>query len=107
MTRFSIASRKVGLLALCCSPMLLNGCASTAAIYGDATHRAPEGENFTVPRAYAGTVIDCNYLFGDDPDGLLMIFDLPLSVAADTVALPYTAVRQSTYGNLYDPAPDR
>jgi len=106
MTKFSIA-RKAGLLALCCSPMLLNGCASSVALYSDAAHRDFFDTDVTIPRVYAGTVFDCKYLFGDDPDGLLMIFDLPLSAAADTVTLPYTAVRQSMYGNLCNPQPDR
>lgn len=107
MKRFSIVSRKVGLLAFCCSPILLNGCASGMALYSDAAHRDLPGANHTIPRVYGGTVNDWNYLLGEDPDGMIMIFDLPLSVAADTVTLPYTAVRQSIYGNLYDPKPDR
>jgi len=35
-----------------------------------------------------------------DEDWALVIFDLPLSAAADTLVLPYTVVRQSKYGDL-------
>ena len=87
--------------------MLLNGCGTAVALYSDATHRDFPGENHKIPRVYAGTVAEWNYLSGDDPDRLVMIFDLPLSVAGDTVVLPYTAVRQSMCGNLYDPPPNR
>jgi|GEM_PF-3593800 len=103
MTKFSIVSQKAGLLALCCCPILLNGCASAITLYSDATHRDLSNEHHPIPRVYAGTVSDWYYISSDDPDSLIMIFDLPLSAAADTVALPYTAVRQSKYGNLYEP----
>src|SRR3569833_2575209 len=87
--------------------MLLNGCASSVALYSDAAHRDFFDTDVTIPRVYAGTVFDCKYLFGDDPDGLLMIFDLPLSAAADTVTLPGAAGRRAGGGGRGGPRPGR
>jgi uncharacterized protein YceK len=109
MKKISIVLQGAGLLALCCCPMLLNGCSSAVTLYSDVSHRDLSSENYhhTIPRVYGGTVCDWNELTSDDPDGLIAIFDLPLSAAADTVTLPYTAVRQSMYGNLHDPQTNR
>jgi len=63
------------------------------------SHDSPK----SFPRIYSGTIGD-GYCVTHDPSGQIGFFcllDLPLSLAADTVVLPYTAYQQVHYGNYH------
>jgi len=54
----------------------------------------------SLPRVYSGTIADA-YCVSQLADPLLLcLIDLPLSIAGDTVVLPYTIVRQVKSGSL-------
>jgi uncharacterized protein YceK len=102
----STAGWTPGLLALFCCPLLITSCASVASIAGDATHNFDPPKHNKIPRVYSGVATDLSFIREAPEDVGLSIIDLPLSAVVDTFALPYTAVRQSKYGNLYDPGPN-
>jgi uncharacterized protein YceK len=54
-----------------------------------------------VPRIYSGTTLDVWAVITNPPGqvGAFLLLDLPFSLAADTVLLPYTAVRQVQSGS--------
>jgi uncharacterized protein YceK len=57
----------------------------------------------TIPSVYSGTVFDVKGVFHTGPTNnveLLLLIDIPLSVAADTMILPYTIYRQIRYGSI-------
>jgi len=80
---------------------MLAGCSTVATIAGD---RSPKNfccrDGCQIPRVYSGVANDICFIRGQGEDSALLIFDLPLSAAADTLVLPYTLVRQSKYGDL-------
>src|SRR4051794_31776034 len=92
---------------LCCSPLLLAGCGTVAGLYGKATGRCDGYSGHTIPRVYSGVAIDMSYIRDGAEDSYVLVLDLPVSAAADTLVLPYTLWAQSKHGNLYDrqPAP--
>jgi uncharacterized protein YceK len=56
-----------------------------------------------VPNVYGGTVTDVRGAFHSGPTNnveAFLILDIPLSIAADTIILPYTIYRQIQYGNI-------
>jgi len=79
---------------------LLQGCSTIATI-------AASEENFnchpdiSIPRIYSGISNDIRFLRAEQSEDTgLVIFDMPFSLVADTVALPYTIYSQIRYGNL-------
>jgi len=54
----------------------------------------------SLPRVYSGTIADAYCVSQFAEPILLCLIDLPLSIAADTLVLPYTMVRQVQSGNL-------
>ena len=53
-------------------------------------------------RVYSGTQLNYDCLTEDDYEGmgLLCLIDIPLSLALDTIVLPYTIYKQYKYGNF-------
>jgi len=65
-------------------------CAASAKIEGHALER--------FPRIYSGVTYDI-WAVGVGGHGLLMVADIPFSLVADTLILPYTAYGQITTGS--------
>lgn len=57
-------------------------------------------KNYTIPRVYSGVANDMRFLRGNYQDKGLIFWDLPFSLIADTIVLPYTIYTQTSYGNL-------
>lgn len=57
------------------------------------------GSDCNVPRIYSGTAVDMCGLTADNL-ALFALVDLPLSLVADTLILPYTIYAQNKYGNI-------
>ena len=80
----------------------LNGCATIATL-------SMEEENIvdtckTLPRVYSGTVFDSRCMYHPERKGtnnmeFFCLIDLPLSIAMDTIVLPYTAYQQYKHGS--------
>jgi uncharacterized protein YceK len=66
------------------SLMLCSGCGTIMA-----HHLGPDDSPSGV---YRGVRLDCLCFGGDQPALYLMILDLPLSLAADTLVLPYDVI---------------
>jgi uncharacterized protein YceK len=80
--------------------LLLQGCSSVLTVTnGDKIRCDPDS---TITRIYSGTSNDIRFLAGNYQDKGVAFFDLPFSLAADTIFLPYTVVTQAAYGNLCD-----
>ncbi len=56
----------------------------------------------TVSRVYSGLSNDICFLKGEYQDKGLVFWDIPFSLVADTVFLPYTVYTQAKHGNLCD-----
>ena len=54
----------------------------------------------SLPRVYSGTIADAYCISQFAQPILLCLIDLPLSIAGDTLVLPYTIVRQIRSGSL-------
>ena len=83
--------------------LLLPGCSTIATV----AVGAHDGEfscddKFTITRIYSGISNDLRFLRGNYQDKGLVFWDLPFSLVADSVVLPYTIYTQSNYGNLCD-----
>lgn len=81
--------------------LLAVGCGTVAGLIG---HLDPERvaceEGAWIPRAYAGVCGDVALLRSDTAEKELVWLDLPFSLVADTLVLPWTLVTQILYGNL-------
>jgi len=55
------------------------------------------------PRVYSGVVFDFWAL--NDPVGALLILDIPFSLIADTLILPFTLYEQARYGSYSKECP--
>jgi uncharacterized protein YceK len=53
-----------------------------------------------IPRIYGGVAADVAMLRSDMAEKELVLLDLPFSLVADTLFLPYTIYAQIRYGNL-------
>lgn len=86
---------------LCLPLILLSGCSTMATIAGGSDpsklHCDPD---YTIPRVYSGVANDIRFLGGNYSDKGIALLDVPFSLIADTVVLPYTIVTQTKYGNL-------
>jgi uncharacterized protein YceK len=93
-------------VCLLCAGFLQGGCAtifslSPDRIEGDMYESWDSPKSF--PRIYSGTIGD-GYCVTHDRSGQIGFFcllDLPLSLAADTIVLPYTAYQQIRQGNYH------
>ncbi|HXL39680.1 MAG TPA: YceK/YidQ family lipoprotein [Myxococcales bacterium] len=90
---------------------LLTGCASVYMLSPDRVEGTMYDESrhvpSTFPRLYSGVLVDAwcgfeTFRVGGEAFqvGLFCFLDLPLSLAADTVLLPYKAYTQIRYGNF-------
>lgn len=61
-------------------------------------------DGITIPRIYSGVANDMRFITRREiTEGVgVAVVDLPFSLIADTLVLPYTIVTQSRYGNLCD-----
>lgn len=57
-------------------------------------------DDFTIPNVFSGTVFNAHCLTADNL-GFLCFVDLPLSIVADTLIVPYTVYKQTRYGHWY------
>lgn len=61
-------------------------------------------EDHAITRIYSGVSNDFRFIRGDYQDKGVVFWDLPFSLVADTLVLPYTCYAQIRYGNLCDKA---
>jgi uncharacterized protein YceK len=89
--------------------LTLAGCGTTATVFQDEAEaarglRKQKTYCESIPRVYSGLAYDfCVLNAPPDPSGFLMplmLLDLVLSGALDTVVLPYTVYRQGADGNI-------
>ena len=81
--------------------VILPGCSTVATIAGGSDPSKFQcDEKYTITRVYSGISNDIRYIRGDYSDKGIVIWDIPFSLVADTVALPYTIYTQSKHGNL-------
>jgi uncharacterized protein YceK len=89
--------------------LALGGCGTTATVLQDDAEAAQDLRRQktycqSIPRVYSGLAYDfCVLNAPPDPTGFLVpliLVDLALSGALDTVVLPYTIYRQGVDGNL-------
>lgn len=84
----------------------LSGCSTFATIAtGTGREKFDCDERYTIPRVYSGVFNDIRFLRGNYPDQGVVVLDIPFSLIADTVALPYTIYTQIAYGNLCEKTP--
>jgi len=100
-------SRLAILMSVC--SLALSGCGTAVTVLQDDAEAARDLRKLktycqSIPRIYSGLAYDfCVLNAPPDPTGILVplvLVDLALSGALDTVALPYTVYRQSTDGNI-------
>jgi uncharacterized protein YceK len=89
------------LIAIIC--LLLSGCSTMATIAGGSNAaKFSCDDQFAITRIYSGISNDLKFLRGDYQDKGFIFWDLPFSLIADTVVLPYTIYTQTRYGNICD-----
>jgi uncharacterized protein YceK len=85
-------------LPLAVAAFHLTGCA-TAFTLSTAEKETRCNSDCNVPHVYSGTAMDICGLTADNL-ALFALLDLPLSLVADTVVLPYTIYAQNKYRNI-------
>jgi uncharacterized protein YceK len=82
--------------------LLRAGCGAVAGLIGhfEPERMAPELQVDLVPRVYAGVFGDVGLLRSGTAEPELVWLDLPSSLVADTLVLPWTLATQILYGNL-------
>jgi uncharacterized protein YceK len=88
-------------LVACCGTI---GCATVATLtftsrIEEEMYNNPKELQY-LPRVYSGTIADAYCVSRFAEPILLCLIDLPLSIAGDTIVLPYTIVRQVKSGGL-------
>jgi uncharacterized protein YceK len=77
------------------------GCSTVATLAGASDPERYEcSDDRFVPRMYSGVFNDVAILRSDAIDKGIVVLDLPFSLVADTLVLPYTIYGQIRYGNL-------
>lgn len=93
--------RYIRLLAYSFVVLVLAGCSTFATL---SSSENPESfdcnGNQTITRVYSGVSNDLRFLRGAYPDKGLVVLDMPFSLIADSVVLPYTIYAQISHGNL-------
>jgi uncharacterized protein YceK len=107
-------------LALACllTTLLLCGCGTITTRSGEFDEMLPEDHNLV--RVYSGVLWDLNVMDpstligqppGEDPEeayfNVLYVFDLPFSILADTLMLPFSIYEQTVYGSYRRRGPAR
>ena len=89
------------LLMIIC--LLLPGCSTVATLaVGSGDEQFHCDDQIAITRIYSGVSNDLRFLRGHYQDKGLIFHDLPFSLVADTVVLPYTICTQIKYGNICD-----
>jgi uncharacterized protein YceK len=97
---------RVSLLLLSCLCSTQSGCATIVTLSPDRVEGAMYESSAlprSFPRLFSGVLAD-GYCLGKDGSGQVWLFcllDIPLSLAADIVASPYTAYQQVVHGNYH------
>lgn len=78
-----------------------SGCGTVGTVFFS-ERLAPETP--CVPRVWSGVALDLAILRGDHVEKGIVVWDLPFSLVADTLLLPYTIIAQIRFGNLCPPA---
>ena len=79
--------------------MVGGGCSTVATTV--AANKLQCDDRYAIPRIYSGVALDISFLRARREDSeLLVVYDLPFSMVADTAILPYTIVTQAKYGNI-------
>jgi len=76
---------------------LLAGCATLETLQQESP-RAWNGPERSIPRLYSGTAFD--FVLLSFPNESFALLDLPFSLVADTLVLPWTIYTQLARGNL-------
>lgn len=94
-----MGSRSVSLplIALAAAAAATPACSTIATVF--LPHRLT-ADTPNLPRVYSGTAANVAYLRGAGVEKELIALDLPFSLAADTLLLPFTIVAQLMWGNL-------
>jgi uncharacterized protein YceK len=85
-------------VAVAIAAVQLTGCA-TALTLSTAGKDTSCNSDCNVPHVYSGTAMDVCGLTADNL-ALFALLDLPLSLVADTIVLPYTVYAQNKYGDI-------
>jgi uncharacterized protein YceK len=80
----------------------LTGCGTIWSLHADAEKEFARGTAFpcSLPRIYAGTMIDIYAVKQNSQIGAMLLWDIPLSLAMDTIVLPATMLLQAYKGNF-------
>jgi uncharacterized protein YceK len=93
--------RKIHLTSILLSLIIfpyVSGCATGISL-SSAEKETRCGSDCNVPRIYSGAAVDMCGLTADNL-ALFALVDLPLSLVADTLVLPYTVYAQNKYGDI-------
>ncbi len=83
--------------------LLLSGCSTLATFPAqDESVSFSCEDNCTVSRMFSGTSMNFCMLNRNAEGTGIVIFDIPFSLAVDTIVLPITIYTQLTYGNICD-----
>jgi uncharacterized protein YceK len=90
------------LLALVlCATCAVSGCSTVATLIGGTDpSRFDCDSEYTIPRIYSGVANDIRFIRSGCQDVGVVFWDLPFSLVADTLVLPYTCYTQARHGNL-------
>lgn len=88
------------------SMLALSSCMTVATLNVDYKSNKPKqpdpcAEYCSINRVYSGVSMDLCLLSAPTHGGFFAIWDLPLSLVADTVILPYTLYRQASDGGKH------
>ena len=103
--------RVTGWIAMLASLIIVgSGCGTACALHADANGKIkPElcypyceypYSEYRIPRVYSGAATVLCFLRVGGEDSGIVLPDLPVSFAADTIVLPYTITRQIKSGDL-------
>jgi uncharacterized protein YceK len=81
-------------------PLFITGCSTATTVIGGANGTYKIEFSRSIPRVYSGTANNLTYCHEGNAEDFTTLIDIPFSLAADTLMLPYTIVTQAKYGNL-------
>ena len=87
------------------------GCGTMLTLTCNPEEVGPEYKHCMLPHIYSGTFYDITCQWGPPLDEgpadtvkAILFYDIPFSLVADTVVLPYTVVKQVKHGNIWSKA---
>jgi len=78
----------------------LSGCSTFATVSAGKNSQNFDCSRGSFPRVYSGVINDWKFLTSDTAGGGVAIIDMPFSLVADTLVLPYTIYMQVSHGDL-------